>query len=143
MDTLPAELVAEIVRLVDRNSKKRLCSTNSSWKPIAEDNFHREFDLFIELHVNSSIPSVDHAISIRPLLSHNTLPWNDEFSKDVHLVRDVHISIQNDFTLRSRAGEQSSEENFRFIKKIFALARHGRRIHLTLDVQSNGENPPK
>uniref|UniRef100_A0A1I7ZCW4 F-box domain-containing protein n=1 Tax=Steinernema glaseri TaxID=37863 RepID=A0A1I7ZCW4_9BILA len=142
MDTLAVELVAEIVRLVNRDSKKHLCSTSFSWRPIAEEHFLGEFDLFIELQINSSIPSVDHAISIRPLISQSTQPWNDEFFKDVHLVRDVHLSIQNNFKWKHRFEESIAEEDFRFIQKIFAFGNHGRRMHLTLDVQTNGENPP-
>uniref|UniRef100_A0A1I8ASX8 F-box domain-containing protein n=1 Tax=Steinernema glaseri TaxID=37863 RepID=A0A1I8ASX8_9BILA len=143
MDALPAELVDAIIRLVNWESKKGLSSIDSSWRTVAEEYYYGEFDLYINVHVNSLIPSVDHNIYIKHLASQNSRPWNDEFVKDVDLIHDVHLSIQNNFTLNKRAEAEVAKQHFEFIEKVFALARHGRRMHLTVDVQSNGQNPPQ
>uniref|UniRef100_A0A1I8AIK0 F-box domain-containing protein n=1 Tax=Steinernema glaseri TaxID=37863 RepID=A0A1I8AIK0_9BILA len=141
MDSLPRELVAQIVGLASRRSKESLSSWDSPWQPIASEYHQGEFDLFIDLHVNSAAPSFEYDVYIERLLSGSTFPWDEEVAKDAHLVRDVHLSISNNF--KWKTSSSGLEEDFRFIRKVFALARHGRRMHLTLDVQNNGQEPPK
>uniref|UniRef100_A0A1I7Z392 F-box domain-containing protein n=1 Tax=Steinernema glaseri TaxID=37863 RepID=A0A1I7Z392_9BILA len=143
METLPVDLTAQIVGLVSRRSKERLRLTDSSWQPIVKVFHEGEFDLFIDLHVNSAAPSIECDVSKKDLLSGSRSAWSEEVAKDTHLVRDVHLSISNNFKWKQQSHDQALEEDFRFIQKVFALARRGRRVHLTLKVQSNGADPPK
>uniref|UniRef100_A0A1I7Y6S9 Uncharacterized protein n=1 Tax=Steinernema glaseri TaxID=37863 RepID=A0A1I7Y6S9_9BILA len=141
MDTLPAELVVQIVVLTNRTSKEVLSSTNFPWRPIALCYRKGEFDLSINIHVNSVVPSLRYDVSIKRLLSGSSSPWNEAVAKDDHMLRDVHLSIENSFWRRDATSDV--EEGFRFIRNVFALARHGRRMHLKLNVHNNGEDPPR
>uniref|UniRef100_A0A1I7ZF33 F-box domain-containing protein n=1 Tax=Steinernema glaseri TaxID=37863 RepID=A0A1I7ZF33_9BILA len=54
MDALHVDLVAQIIRLIHRDSKKHLSSAASSWQVIAEE-------YFVDFLVNSTDPTLNQA----------------------------------------------------------------------------------
>uniref|UniRef100_A0A1I8ATA9 F-box domain-containing protein n=1 Tax=Steinernema glaseri TaxID=37863 RepID=A0A1I8ATA9_9BILA len=143
METLPVELVAHIIGVTNRKSKKRLTAIESSWQPIATEYHEGEFNLFIDLRVNSAAPSIAYSVFMKRLVSARIRHWSDGRLKDAHLIRDVYLSIANNFKEKTSYDSDSIEEDIRFITKVFGFARHAKRMHLTLNVKSNGENPPR
>uniref|UniRef100_A0A1I7YF65 F-box domain-containing protein n=2 Tax=Steinernema glaseri TaxID=37863 RepID=A0A1I7YF65_9BILA len=136
MDTLPVELISDIIRLVNRDSQKHLCSTDSSWTPIADEYLHGEFDLSIELLIHPE------GLRLGPscLLEDR---YTAKLSKADPTLRKYYVRSYPKYVEQHYYGVGTGVPFARFIQKVFALARHGRRMHLTLDIQSNGEDPPK